>query len=66
MRLYTPDSCELLRHGTMFRLLTVVTDALLRYVLGHEAMKLIQDTRVLVCGMRAMGVEIGLLLFTSL
>ncbi|KAI6654210.1 Ubiquitin-like modifier-activating enzyme 1 [Oopsacas minuta] len=29
------------------------------YVLGHEAMKLFQDSSVLICGMKAMGVEIA-------
>ena len=39
---------------------------LFRYVLGHEAMRKMGASNVLICGMRGLGVEVGRLILLVL
>lgn len=65
MRACTPDNCkhsiswlsENIYHSVCISLVTV--HSTFSYVLGHDAMKRMQNSNVLISGMRGLGVEIA-------
>jgi molybdopterin/thiamine biosynthesis adenylyltransferase len=52
---YTADNCEFLRQSA-----GPPSNTLFSYVLGHEAMKRMGSSNVLIVGLKGLGVEIGM------
>lgn len=56
--LFIADNCELVIFLIRYRVRGVLT-ARCRYVLGHEAMKRMGSSNVLIAGLKGLGTEIG-------